>query len=54
MLMMNGILSRKVKETIAILISKDNSCRYCVMGHTLLFQAIGVSEDEMLAISEDL
>jgi uncharacterized peroxidase-related enzyme len=53
-LMMSGNLSRKVKETIAVLVSKDNSCRYCVTAHTLFLQAIGVSEDEVFAINEDL
>ena len=27
-IMMGGNLSRKVKETIAVLVSKDNSCQY--------------------------
>lgn len=32
--MMEGSLSRKVKETIAVLVSRDNSCSYCVAAHT--------------------
>lgn len=42
--MMEGSLSRKAKETIALLVSKDNGCNYCVTAHTGLLKAIGVSE----------
>lgn len=52
-LMMSGSLSRKVKETIAVLVSKDNSCDYCITAHTLFLQAIGVPQDEVIAIKED-
>ncbi len=45
--MMQGNLSRKVKETIAVLISKDNSCQYCVGAHTMWLKAIGVTEKEI-------
>jgi uncharacterized peroxidase-related enzyme len=53
-LMMSGSLSRKVKETIAVLVSKDNSCNYCVTAHTMFLQAIGVPEDEVFTIKEDI
>ena len=33
-LMMQGKLNRKTKEAIAVLVSKDNSCSYCVAAHT--------------------
>lgn len=49
-LMMSGNLSRKVKETISVLVSKDNSCNYCVTAHTMFLQQIGVPEDELFAI----
>lgn len=49
-LMMSGSLSRKVKETISVLVSKDNSCNYCVSAHTMFLQNIGVPEDELFAI----
>lgn len=42
--MMGGSLSRKVKETIAVLVSKDNSCQYCVGAHTMSLKAIGVTD----------
>lgn len=52
-LMMSGELSRKVKETIAVLVSKDNSCDYCITAHTLFLQAIGVPENDLFAIKAD-
>ncbi len=52
--MMEGSLSRKVKETIAVLVSKDNSCSYCVAAHTGALRAIGVTDEEIKSIEEDL
>jgi uncharacterized peroxidase-related enzyme len=50
---MQGKLQRKVKETIAVLVSKDNSCKYCVDAHSAALKSIGVSEDEIKAIKLD-
>ena len=52
--MMEGSLSRKVKETIAVLVSRDNSCTYCIAAHTAALRSIGVTNDEISAIEEDL
>lgn len=52
--MMDGSLSRKVKETIAVLVSKDNSCAYCVASHTKALNALGVTDDELAGIEKDL
>lgn len=52
--MMEGSLSRKVKETIAVLVSRDNSCSYCIAAHTAALRSIGVTDDEISAIEEDL
>ena len=49
--MMGGNLSRKVKETIAVLVSKDNSCQYCVGAHTMLLKAIGATDKELESIN---
>lgn len=51
--MMEGSLSQKVKQTIAVLFSRDNSCSYCVAAHTAALRAIGVTDDEISAIEED-
>jgi len=52
--MMEGSLRRKTKETIAVLVSRDNSCSYCVAAHTGALRAIGVTDEELAAIEEDL
>ncbi|MCL5884684.1 MAG: peroxidase-related enzyme [Deltaproteobacteria bacterium] len=51
--MMEGSLTRKVKQTIAVLVSRDNSCSYCVAAHTGALRAIGVTDEEISAIEED-
>ncbi len=53
-LMMQGKLSRKTKETIAVLVSKDNSCSYCVAAHTVALKSIGVTEEEIEMIENDI
>lgn len=52
--MMQGTLTRKTKETIALLVSKDNSCNYCVAAHTMALNSIGVTETEIRAIEGDI
>lgn len=52
--MMEGALPRKVKESIAVLISKDNSCSYCIAAHEGALQSIGVSSAEIKIIETDL
>lgn len=52
--MMEGVLSRKTKESIALLVSKDNGCRYCVAAHSGALKAIGTSAEEIVRIETDL
>lgn len=52
--MMEGVLSRKTKESIAVLVSKDNSCQYCVAAHQAALRSIGVSSEEIAVIETDL
>lgn len=49
-----GSLSPKSKQAIAVLVSKDNGCAYCVAAHTGALRAIGVSDEEIKVIEEDL
>jgi uncharacterized peroxidase-related enzyme len=51
--MMGGRLSRKVKETVAVLVSRDNGCDYCVAAHSAALRAIGLSPAAVAAIMED-
>lgn len=52
--MMEGALSPKVKQTIAVLVSQDNGCAYCVAAHTAALSAIGLTQEEIAALTEDL
>ncbi len=52
--MMQGDLSRKTKEAIAVLVSKDNSCSYCVAAHTAALKSIGVTGKEIELIENDI
>jgi uncharacterized peroxidase-related enzyme len=52
--MMEGALSPKVKQTIAVLVSRDNSCSYCVAAHTAALMALGLTRGEIDALCEDL
>lgn len=42
-----GSLDQKTKQTIAVLVSGDNGCAYCVAAHTGALRAIGVTDDEI-------
>lgn len=49
-----GSLSRRVKETIALLVSKDNGCAYCIATHTAGLKALGLTEQAIRSIEENL
>jgi uncharacterized peroxidase-related enzyme len=52
--MMEGAISRKAKESIALLVSKANGCKYCVAAHRGALRSIGVSPEEIRTIEADL
>lgn len=52
--MMTGHLRRKVKEAIALLVSRDNSCTYCVAAHTAGLQSLGMTVDQIAALEQSL
>ena len=52
--MMEGNLSRELKEAIALLVSKDNGCDYCVAAHETSLQAVGVTPEEIRKIETHL
>lgn len=52
--MVEGSLSQKTKQAVAVLVSRDNSCAYCVAAHTGALRSIGVSESEIETIEKDL
>lgn len=48
--LLNGNLSRKSKELIALLVSSDNGCVYCVAAHSTALRSLGSKEAEIAAI----
>jgi len=52
--MMAGSLRRDVKETIAVLVSKDNSCSYCVAAHTAVLKSLGMTAEQIAALEDNL
>lgn len=52
--MMQGSLNRKIKESIALLVSKDNSCAYCVAAHIAALRTIGVTDQELAMIEREI
>jgi uncharacterized peroxidase-related enzyme len=52
--MMAGSLRREVKETIAVLVSKDNSCSYCVAAHSAALKSLGMTTEQIAALEDSL
>lgn len=51
--MLQGSLSRKLKESIAVVVSNDNGCRYCVEQHSRRLLAMGVPREEVDRLLRD-
>ena len=47
--MLTGSISRQGKETIALLVSQDNGCNYCVAAHRQALKALGLSQTQLEA-----
>jgi len=52
--MMNGALRDEIKQTIALLVSKDNGCAYCVAAHLGALKSLGLSNDEIGRIETNI
>lgn len=48
--MMEGDLSRRLKEAVALLVSQDNGCDYCITVHSGALRQIGVDDSTIDAI----
>ncbi len=48
--MMEGDLGRQLKETIALLVSQDNGCNYCIQAHSGALKALGVDDATLAQI----
>lgn len=48
--MMQGSLPRTLKETIALLVSQDNGCEYCIHAHSAVLKSLGVTNNVLASI----
>lgn len=53
-ILLQGALRREVKETIALLISKDNACNYCIDAHTATLRMLGFSPQTVAIMESSL
>lgn len=44
-----GLLPAKVREQIALLVSQENGCEYCIAAHSLLGKHAGLKPEQMIA-----
>lgn len=47
LILLDGKLSRFPKEVIALLVSHDNGCSYCVAAHSAALRSMGVSDRQI-------
>jgi uncharacterized peroxidase-related enzyme len=45
--MLQGTLSRRLKECIAVVVSSDNGCRYCIEHHSRVLRSMGMAQEEI-------
>jgi len=50
--MLEGVLQRRLKEAIAVVVSRDNGCDYCVRHHGAALQQLGLSSEQVEALSD--
>jgi uncharacterized peroxidase-related enzyme len=46
-LLMGGKLPRELKESIAVVVSAANSCKYCVAAHSMALSVMGFSQERI-------
>lgn len=44
-----GVLPRQVKEMLATVVSKGNSCRFCIQAHSMLLRSVGGTPEAVAA-----
>lgn len=47
LLLLNGKMARFPKEVIALLVSHDNGCSYCIAAHSAALKSMGISESQI-------
>jgi len=46
-------IDKPLKETIALVVSKNNACSYCVGAHSMMLKAIGFDSKKIEELNED-
>ena len=46
-------IPRHMKETIALVVSKNNACKYCVGAHSMMLKAIGFDSKKIEELNRD-
>lgn len=52
--MMQGELPRELKEMVAVVVSQANSCRYCVDAHGAALKMLGVPQEKIYQIIDNI
>jgi len=52
-IMLQGKLQRKVKEIIAVLVSRDNQCDYCIAAHCAALHSLDLNAAEINALLQN-
>lgn len=47
LIMNDGLLSNELKQAIALSVSVDNSCQYCVDAHKMMLESMGVNSTDI-------
>ena len=53
MMLRDSSIDRSLKETIALVVSKNNACSYCVGVHNMMLKAIGYDSKKIEELNED-
>jgi len=53
MMLRDSSIDRSLKETIALVVSKNNACSYCVGAHSMMLKAIGYDSKKIEELNED-
>lgn len=53
-IMLAGKLRREVKEVMALLISHDNECKYCVAAHTAVLHEMRFNEEKIAGMLQNV
>ncbi|MDT8363408.1 MAG: peroxidase-related enzyme [Nitrosomonas sp.] len=53
-IMLDGQLRREVKEAVALLISHDNECKYCITAHAAVLRSMRFDEEKIAGMLQNV